>query len=118
MYEIRESLPERAQAKVDALMGEIEAGLFDEFAVAGGGNKIMRPLAAYRRLLSFLLHLRFVRHEKGDGFILKGHGEGEMGWKPAIFTFVIRYSNSLLRSSLAQNSTRRSLNAPSPWISR
>ncbi|GMH64318.1 hypothetical protein TrST_g3639 [Triparma strigata] len=73
--EIKEGLPERAQAKVDALLGEISSGLFDEFAVAGGGNKVMRPFAAYRRLLSFLLHLRFVRHEKGDGFILKGHGE-------------------------------------------
>ena len=74
ILEIKSGLPERAAWRIETLTSEIQRGLFDDLAVAGG-VRVMRPLAAYRRLLSFLLHLRFVRHEKGDGFILKGQGE-------------------------------------------
>ena len=72
--EIKDGLPERARYRIEMLVDEIQKGLFDDFATANDGVKAMRPLAAYRRLLAFLLHLRFVRHEKGDGFILKGQG--------------------------------------------
>jgi len=72
--EIKEGLPERAKYRIEMLTDEISNGLFDTFAAANDGAKVMRPLAAYRRLLAFLLHLRFVRHEMGDGFILKGQG--------------------------------------------
>jgi len=76
--ESKNTVGERARWRIDVLAKEIHNGLFDNFAatagIRGSGAKVMRPLAAYRRLLAYLLHLRCIRHEQGDGFVLQGEG--------------------------------------------
>ena len=84
LEKIKGTLTDRAKRKIIALQAEVDSGLFDKFSTTNGGTKIMRPLAAYRRLLAHLLSLRSSIHEKGDGFaVLVGEGgENKNNGKP------------------------------------
>ena len=56
VQDVKSSLGERSRWRIDLLVKEIDAGLFDDFAttagIRGDGAKVMRPLSAYRRLLA------------------------------------------------------------------
>ena len=70
--EIKKTLTDVQRWRVDCMMNDLGNALFDEFSInAGRATRAMRPMCAYRRLLAFLLQLKYARHEKGDGFVLK-----------------------------------------------
>ena len=73
---MKRTCTDRMRWKIEHVEKEIDRCLFDEFSQAGShglGGRVsaMRPLCAYRRLLSLLLQAKFLRHENGDGFVVK-----------------------------------------------
>ena len=72
---LKKSSTDLTRWKLELMEKEIDRCLFDNFANVGNyglGGKVsaLRPLCAYRRLLMFLLQNRYLRHEKGDGFVI------------------------------------------------
>lgn len=78
MADAGKATQENSSSEGGGTQGTTSEGVGESSEQSTGRHKVMpatcmdgtRPLAAYRRLLAMLYHIRNIRHESGPGFVM------------------------------------------------